>query len=567
MSRNKALVETLVENNLLPTDQAKSLLENGRPTSLKKILSSTGMEPEECRRFLKKQFNLSYINIDSFEPRLELTKYITKFMWQKYRVVPVQVVNNALVVAAFELLSDIDVQTIEHSVGLKVQIVLAEEKSMKAFSQKLYFSVDEGSLADDLKAEVTEHSVVSSTDMGEQVLDIAGKSAQDGAVIDFVNKMIQVAVVEQASDIHVENYEKKFRVRYRMDGVLREKFNLDRSIAPAIVSRIKILSRMNIAEKRKPQDGRLRVKLSGEKVVDFRVNSIPTLFGEKVVMRVLDKSNLQVDMKDLGMEEEQLKKLIEAVSSPQGMILVTGPTGSGKTTTLYSALNQLNTEDRNISTAEDPIEFNFEGINQVQVNPVIQFNFSHALRAFLRQDPEVIMIGEVRDAETADIAFKAAATGHLVLSTLHTNDAVASVGRLVDIGVPTYIITDSTSLVVAQRLVRTICKNCIFDETLADAALDALGVKEKDREEYRYVKKGKGCGRCNQSGLSGRQAIFEVLDFSPSFKAALMSGVTGADLKLQAVKDGLITLRQHALLKMKAGIIPSSEVFNMTVNN
>jgi len=305
-------------------------------------------------------------------------------------------------------------------------------------------------------------------------------STEDGPIIGFVNALLAEAIKAKASDIHVESYEKRFRVRFRIDGSLVEKHQPPQASSGAIISRLKILSKMDIAERRKPQDGRLKVKLKNGQEIDFRVNCLPTLFGEKIVMRLLDKSNLQVDMMKLGMEEHQLELFKTAIALPQGMVLMTGPTGSGKTTTVYSALGALNTTDVNISTAEDPVEFNFDGINQVHVNPDIGFGFPEALRAFLRQDPEVIMVGEIRDLETAQIAYKAAATGHLVISTLHTNDTATTVNRLISMGIPNYLVAESTSLVVAQRLIKRICKHCIVDVRIPPETLLDLGVTEAD---------------------------------------------------------------------------------------
>ncbi|MCB0363290.1 MAG: Flp pilus assembly complex ATPase component TadA, partial [Bdellovibrionales bacterium] len=375
------------------------------------------------------------------------------------------------------------------------------------------------------------------------------------------------AIKLRASDIHVEPYEKRFRVRFRVDGVLHEKTQPPPGTAIAVISRIKIISKMDIGERRRAQDGRLKVRLRNGKEIDFRVNSVPTLFGEKIVLRLLDKSNLQVDMTKLGMDDEQLKLFKSAIHLPQGMTLVTGPTGSGKTTTLYSALSELNESTRNISTAEDPVEFNLDGINQVQANADIGLGFSEILRAFLRQDPEVIMLGEIRDLETANIAFKAASTGHLVISTLHTNDAPASVSRLLDMGVPGFMVAEATSLIVAQRLMRKICSNCIVDTRIDPEVLLSLGVKPEEIDSFKDLKKGEGCGECNGTGLKGRVAIYEMMPMSLAMREAILKGVTPTEMKQSAIAAGMMTLRASALKKLKLGMTTVQEVLNSSVGD
>ncbi|MBE8163394.1 MAG: Flp pilus assembly complex ATPase component TadA [Bdellovibrionaceae bacterium] len=521
---------------------------------------------EQIKLFLKKYHNINFVKLTAFAIKPELIKLIPEATYIKYQVVPVEKIGSMLVVAAVDLLPEKIKSSIAYTSGMKVSIILCEGAELTSYGQKLYGStiVNKSSTAT-LEAEGKSLAL----DNAESIeLDLkVDSNASESAVIKFISDIIQVAIMENVSDIHFEVYEKIFRVRYRKDGVLLEKVRPPKSIALAAVSRLKIISGMDISEKRKPQDGRLKAKSENGKVVDFRVSALPTLFGEKIVLRLLDKTNLQVDMTKLGFIPSQLEQFQKAVAKPQGIVLVTGPTGSGKTTTLYSAVQTLNTEEKNISTAENPVEFNFEGINQVQVNPAIGFNFSDALRAFLRQDPEIIMIGEIRDLETAEIAYKASSTGHLVLSTLHTNDAPSSVSRLLDMGIPGYIVADSTSVIVAQRLVRTNCKFCLVAEEVNEQVLLSVGVKEKNLNQFKNLKKGRGCVRCNQTGFSGRSAVFEVLEFTSVLKKALIEGVKGDAFKKIALAEGFISLRQHALEKLAKGITTVREVLRVTIGD
>jgi type IV pilus assembly protein PilB len=375
------------------------------------------------------------------------------------------------------------------------------------------------------------------------------------------------AVRLSASDIHIEPYEKRFRVRFRIDGMLMEKTQPPANAAAAIISRLKIMSRMDIGERRKPQDGRMKIKMKNGKEVDFRVSSMPTLFGEKMVLRLLDRSGLQVDLEKLGMDEWQLNIFQEVLTRPQGMVLVTGPTGSGKTRTIYSGLSAINKIDVNVSTAEDPVEYYLEGINQVQVNPQIGFTFADALRSFLRQDPEIIMVGEIRDLETAQVAYQAASTGHLVVSTLHTNDSASTVFRLVEMGVMPYVVAEATTLVLAQRLIRRICSNCITDHRIPDEALIKSGVRPEDLPSYKNLKHGEGCEECSKTGLKGRVAVFEFFQMTEKIKEMINKTATPQEIKRAALESGMKTLRQNALAKLKAGLTTIDEVLANTVGD
>jgi type IV pilus assembly protein PilB len=384
-------------------------------------------------------------------------------------------------------------------------------------------------------------------------------------VIKFVNSMIADAVRKLASDIHVEPSEKVFRVRFRIDGTLQEVIKQPAKMKSAIISRLKIMAELDISERRIPQDGRIKVRVDN-KTIDIRVSTLPTIFGEKVVMRILDKGNLALDLNSFGFEPTSLRNFIKAVDAPYGMVLVTGPTGSGKTTTLYSALNRINKPEVNIMTAEDPVEYNLEGINQVHVNEEIGMTFAKALRAFLRQDPNIIMVGEVRDSETASIATKAALTGHLVLSTVHTNDAPSTIDRLVDMGVEPFLVAASVNLVLAQRLVRKVCSKCRAEVEVHGEAMRELGLAPEEARSTRFYK-GRGCQACNNTGYSGRHGLYEVMPISPSIRRMILDRASSDQIKKQAIAEGMLTLRQDALLKLRAGVITVEEVLRETARD
>jgi type IV pilus assembly protein PilB len=399
---------------------------------------------------------------------------------------------------------------------------------------------------------------------GEDAINVAelGKAAEDAPVVKLVNLILTDAIKKGASDIHIEPYEKIFRVRYRIDGVLYDVMQPPARLRAAITSRVKIMAQLDIAERRLPQDGRIKIKMGGREM-DYRVSTLPTLFGEKVVMRLLDKGNLQLDMTKLGFDPQVLSDFEAALLLPYGMVLVTGPTGSGKTTTLYSALNRLNTTETNIMTAEDPVEFNLSGINQVQTKAEIGLSFAAALRSFLRQDPDVIMVGEIRDFETAEIAVKAALTGHLVLSTLHTNDAPSTISRLLNMGVEPFLVAASTNVIVAQRLARRICQGCKQVVPVPAQALTSVGF---DAEEAKTLKvmKGKGCMSCSETGYKGRVALYEVMVIKENIKEAVLQGASAMELRELGRKNGMQTLREAGLQKMREGVTTVEEVLRVT---
>lgn len=569
MSTRRALTEILVRENIVSLEQlekakAEQKQYGGRLTSA--LVKMGFVRDGDLAKFLGDQYQISTINLKEFEVSAEVVRLLPRQICEKHGVFPVSLTGTSLVVA----FSDPSNLYVKDDLSLltrkKIEVVVASEGDVQACIEKYHGG---GSQLKAVMSEIEDaRDEFSTSEIDASVVDVQGAASADGdAVIKFVNAMLAEAIKLKASDIHVEPYEKRFRVRFRADGNLIEKSQPPRELAPAIVSRLKVISRMDIGERRKPQDGRLKVKLKS-KDVDFRVNSIPTLFGEKVVLRLLDKSNLQVDLTKLGFEQDDLDKFKRSIGLPQGLVLITGPTGSGKTTTIYSALAELNSPDTNISTAEDPVEFNLDGINQVQVNPDIGFGFSEALRAFLRQDPDVIMVGEIRDLETAQIAYKAGSTGHLVVSTLHTNDAASTITRLVDMGIPRYLVAEGTTLIVAQRLIKKNCTVCLQDIKVSDETLLEIGVPAAELDQYRNLKKGDGCATCNYSGLSGRLAIYEVMQITTAVKEAIFKEVTPIELKRHAIeKDKMRSLRMSALLKLKAGLTTIPEVLNVSVGD
>lgn len=565
----KTLGELLIRESVIDFEQLEQARRDQKSNGgrLTTSLLRLGLVKEaDLADFLGKQFNLPTIDLTHFEIDPEVIKLLTRQICEKHCVIPISRAGKNLVVA-FSDPSNIYVKDdLALLTRCKIEVAVSSEPAIQAAIEKYYGQATTQKF-ESLTSEMEASSDMQvSTDNSAEILDQEG-STEDGPIIKFVSTMLTEAIRLKASDIHIEPYEKRFRVRFRMDGNLYEKINPPPGAAAAIVNRVKILSKMDIGERRRPQDGRLKVRLKNGKDVDFRVNTTPTLFGEKVVLRILDKSNLQVDLTKLGFEVDDLEKFKEGLARPQGMVLVTGPTGSGKTTTLYSGLAELNKNDVNLCTAEDPVEFNLDGINQVQMNAAINFTFADALRSFLRQDPDVIMVGEIRDKETAEIAYKAASTGHMVLSTLHTNDASSTITRLIDIGIDPYMVAEGTTLVVAQRLIRTICPRCAVDHKVPDDVLLSMGVKTEELGEYKNLKKGEGCADCSETGYRGRMAIFEVLPVDYKIKEAILKSKTPLDIKKIALQNGMRSLRQSALLKLKQGVSTVEEVLNSSVGD
>ncbi len=511
-----------------------------------------GLDEPTYTEFLSKLHHLPLVDLDSADIQLDCIDLIPAAVANKFQVLPINRKGRVLTIAMANPGNIFAIDDIKFITGLDVQPAVAGEMAIKKSIDKFYATSD--SLASIMEGIEDDIELVEESDDD----DITVQDGQNAPVVKLVNTLLAEAVKMGASDIHIESYEKNMRVRYRMDGVLQEVMEPPIKLRNAIISRVKIMSELDIAERRIPQDGRIKLKI-GDKKVDLRVSTLPCIFGEKVVMRILDKSNLNLDLADFGMEEKASKGIYEAIASPFGMVLVTGPTGSGKTTTLYSCLAKLNEPDLNIMTAEDPVEYNIDGINQVQVKERVGLTFAAALKAFLRQDPNIVMVGEIRDLETGGIATKAALTGHLVLSTLHTNDAPSTINRMIDMGIEPFLVASSTVLIMAQRLVRRICKNCKEEVSISQDAKRDLALPAEAK-----VFKGKGCEKCNGTGYAGRQGLYEVMPITPALRELILDRASTSEIRKQAVKEGMLTLRDDGLLKVAKGVTTVEEVLRET---
>jgi len=559
--------EILVKSGVISQEQLLKALEDQRRTGsrLTDTIINLGFATElQVLKALEKFFKLPGIDLHTFPVQKAASEMIRRDFCEKNGLIPIQTIGENGLLVAFCEPGDIQVMdNLRFLTKKKIQPVVATESAVYAAIERYLSATALKSFTESSIEEAEEQDV--DLLLGNTISNVEG-SPEDGPVIKFVNSILAEAIRKKASDIHFEPYEKRFRVRFRVDGSMFEVQNQPISIASAVVSRIKIMSRLDIAEKRRPQDGRIKIQYKAGRDMDFRVSVMPTIHGEKAVLRLLDKSNLQLDMTKLGFEPEDLELFKKAIYLPQGMILITGPTGSGKTTTIYSALAELNKPDVNISTAEDPVEFNLEGINQLQVNPDIGVTFTAALKTFLRQDPDIIMVGEIRDLDTAEIAAKAASTGHLVVSTLHTNDAPQTITRLMEMGVPPYVITSTINLIVAQRLVGKVCDVCKTPHQVPKTVLLDLGVESSEVDEYKIFQ-GRGCNSCNGTGIRGRVAIFELMTMSETIKDAIFKGYSSNELRNLAKKEGMRTLRRSALLKLKRGQTTIQEVLNSSVRD
>jgi type IV pilus assembly protein PilB len=563
MSNNR-LGELLVRNKLIDEKQLAKALDEQKASGgrLGASLVKLGfIKDEELASFLSRQYGVPSINLGEFDIDPNVIKLISSEVASKYQLVPVKRAGATLIVAMADPSNIFAIDDIKFMTSYNVEIVVASELSIKAAIDKYY---DQSASFDDVMGNLDDIDL-EVVDEDEQVdLTSLERATEDAPVVKLVNLILTDAIKKRASDIHIEPYEKSFRVRYRIDGVLQEVMKPPMKLKNAITSRIKIMSEMDIAERRLPQDGRIKIKLPNGQDMDYRVNCLPTLFGEKVVLRLLDKSNLQLDMTKLGYEPTALKWFKEQIHKPFGMVLVTGPTGSGKTVSLYSALAELNKVTENISTAEDPVEFNFAGINQVQMNEAVGLNFASALRAFLRQDPDIIMIGEIRDFETAEIGVKAALTGHLVLSTLHTNDAPATVNRLLNMGIEPFLVASAVNLITAQRLGRRVCPECKAPEDVPKDVLLQAGVREEDLDGA-VIYKGQGCPVCNGSGYKGRVGFYQVMPMFEELREMILSGANTAEIKRESMNLGVKSMRQAALTKMLEGVTSLEEVMRCTI--
>jgi len=515
---------------------------------------------DELAQFIGKHLKIGALRLGDIELNPEVVKLIPLDIARKFKVIAISRLNKNLLVAISDPNNIYVLDAIKFITGCTVQPVISPEKAIEKAIEAYY--QDSGALSEIVKGlEADGDLEVVSQEEAPTESDLLS-AIQDKPLVKLVDSIIGDAIRMGASDIHLEQYEKRIRVRYRVDGDLQEMAPLPFKYRAAIVSRVKIMADLDISERRLPQDGRIKIKISG-RTVDLRVSVLPTIFGEKVVMRILDPMALMVDMTKLGFRREDLDKFDEHIHLPYGIILVTGPTGSGKTTTLYSALKQINTIDVNIMTAEDPVEFNFDGINQVAVRGDIGLTFAAALRSFLRQDPDIVMVGEIRDGETAEIAIRAALTGHLVFSTLHTNDAPSSVNRLIDMGVPFYLVASATKLIMAQRMMRKICESCKEEVNLTPEQVEGLNVPQELLRNIRGFK-GRGCTECNNTGLAGRTGIYEVMPITPKIESLILSQSADTEIRKAAMEEGMFSLRMCAVEKMKQGVVTIDEVYAVT---
>jgi type IV pilus assembly protein PilB len=555
------LCEILVKAGKVTRDQADKALAlvKDKKEKFESALVKVGAvaSEDELATFIGKHLKIGALRLGDVELNPEVVKLIPLDIARKFKVIAVSKLNKTLLVAISDPNNIYVLDAIKFITGCTVQPVISPEAAIEKAIDAHY--ADAGGLSEIVKG-MESDSDLELVEMEEGPTESDLLSAiQDKPLVKLVDSIISDAIRMGASDIHIEMYEKRIRVRYRVDGDLREMAPLPFKYRAAIISRVKIMAELDISERRLPQDGRIKVKTAG-RTVDLRVSVLPTIFGEKIVMRILDPMALMVDMTKLGFREEDLAKFQKTIHAPFGIILVTGPTGSGKTTTLYSALKQINTVDVNIMTAEDPVEFNFEGINQVAVKSEIGLTFAASLRSFLRQDPDIIMVGEIRDGETAEIAIRAALTGHLVFSTLHTNDAPSSVNRLIDMGVPHYLVSSSTRLIMAQRMTRKICQSCKEEVNLTEEQVESLHVPPDVLRNIRAYR-GKGCSDCNGTGKSGRTGIYEVMPISSKIEQLILARATDVEIREAALAEGMYSLRMAAVEKMKNGLIDIDEVF------
>jgi type IV pilus assembly protein PilB len=566
------LGELLTKASLITQDQLKEALKLQKETGgkLGETLIKLGFVSEEdITECLSQQFGVPSINLAHFEIDSSVIKLIPADVARKYNILPVNKTGATITIAMADPTNVFAMDDIKFMTGYNVEPVVASELGIKAAIDNYYgttSSLELKKVMEDLQTQ--ENADLEVLEEDEEIdVEALAEGAEEAPVVKLVNLILTDAIKRGASDIHIEPYEKEFRVRFRIDGLLYEIMNPPLKLRDAMTSRMKILAKLDISEKRLPQDGRIKLKMKlndKNKELDFRVSVLPTLFGEKIVMRLLDKDNLRLDMTKLGFEAESLVKFEEAIFKPWGMVLVTGPTGSGKTNTLYSALAKVNSPEVNIMTAEDPVEFNLPGINQVQMKESIGLNFAATLRSFLRQDPNIILVGEIRDFETAEIAIKAALTGHLVLSTLHTNDAPSTINRLMNMGIEPFLVATSVQLIAAQRLARRICGSCKEEVDVAPQALLNLGYKKEEIGTF-TVYKGRGCDKCNNTGYKGRVGLIEVMQIDDDIRDLILSGGTAIDIKKRAAETGMISLRRSGLIKIKDGVTTIEEVVRETV--
>jgi type IV pilus assembly protein PilB len=570
------LGELLLREKVLTPDQLKSALEvqKEKNVPLQTAIISLGLISEEdMAQALSRQLGYPYIDLDQFEVYADVVSLIPVEIVKKYMIMPIHRIRSFLTLAMVDP-TDLEViEDVRFRTGLSIQPVIASESGIMNAINKYYGSssalrvkkiIEDIELADDSRVNIIEEE--------KEDYDVEGlvQQTEEAPIIKLVNEIFVDAIKKGASDVHFEPYEQAFRVRFRMDGVLHEMMNLPLKFRSPVISRVKILSNMDIAEKRLPQDGRIKMKVKLEngsrKEVDMRISALPTIFGEKIVSRILDRQMLKLDLTELGFEEGSLDIFQQAIHRPWGIVLVTGPTGSGKTNTLYSAVATLNSLEKNIMTAEDPVEFNIAGLNQVHIKDEIGLDFPRVLRSFLRQDPDIMLVGEMRDFETVDIAIKAALTGHLVFSTIHTNDAASAVVRLVNMNVEPFLIADSVILIAAQRLVRRLCQKCKVPHRLPEKALIDIGFTAEEVKSAQVWKAG-GCDYCNNTGYKGRIALYEVLSIDDETREQILMRAQSREIKKKATEKGMITLRRSGLIKIMNGVTSVEEVLRESVKD
>jgi type IV pilus assembly protein PilB len=571
---SQRLGDLLVREKIITADQLDKALKAQRDSGPNSRLGSTlvhlgFVSDEEVTNFLSRQYGVPAINLQYFEIDSSVVKLIPEETAKRYQILPLSRVGASLTIAMVDPTNVFAMDDIKFMTGFNIEPVVASESAIMDAIEKAYGGTQQNENVDELLASMGEEADVELQAEQEDIdLNELEKSADEAPIVKLVNIVMTDAVKRGASDIHIEPYEKEYRVRFRIDGVLQHIMSPPMKLKDAITSRIKIMAKMDISEKRLPQDGRIMLKMQiggKKKQLDFRVNCLPTLWGEKVVMRLLDKENLRLDMTKLGFEPESLEKFQRAVLKPYGMVLVTGPTGSGKTNTLYSSVSLLNKPDTNIITAEDPVEFQLHGVNQVQMKESIGLNFAAALRAFLRQDPNVILVGEIRDFETAEIAIKAALTGHLVLSTLHTNGAPETISRLMNMGIEPFLVATAVHLICAQRLIRRICVECREEVPMPPQAKVEAGFTPEEAKTVKIFK-GKGCSICNGTGYKGRAGLYEVMEVDDEIRELILIGASAVELKKKAIERGMITLRRSGLTKVKDGVTTLEEVGRETLH-
>ena len=558
----------LVADGVISTEQAQAAI---RESSKKKISlisylsQALDIDSYELAEIASAEFGVPLLDLSAVDRNMFPDKLVSPALMTKHQTIPIFRRGNRLFIALADPTNIAALDEIKFATGISTEAVVVDQRALSKLLTEILDQQDSLSSEMDQLGESSEFDLDIIDENTSEIEDVDTSAVDDTPIVRFVNKVLLDAIKQGASDIHFEPYEQNYRVRFRTDGILREIVKPPKTLAPRLAARIKVMSQMDISERRIPQDGRIQMKLSKNRSIDFRVNTLPTMFGEKIVMRILDPTSAQMGIDALGYDDDQKQLFLDALAKPQGMILVTGPTGSGKTVSLYTGLSILNTDERNISTAEDPVEINMEGVNQVLVNNKVGLDFAEALRSFLRQDPDIIMVGEIRDIETAEIAIKAAQTGHLVLSTLHTNSAAETITRMMNMGVPAYNIASSVSLIIAQRLARRLCKQCSIPETeVPHDALMELGFNDEMLENA-TIKRAVGCEAC-KDGYRGRVGIYEVVKITKTLANLIMGGDNSIDLDKQARREGFADLRLSALRKAAQGLISLEEVNRVTTD-